>query len=130
MSFKDSASAVCSTGNRVLLTKRILAPLEKSQMEEYYGKLIGPAGTELFRRVYSEISVHATQDGIIDLSDLFGSSAKLFYLDEVHTTEEGNRVVARRLLPDIIALLSERDIGPAHASQASPQAGSQGRAVP
>lgn len=94
-----------------LLTKRALAPLEKRQMEDYYGKALGDAGTELFRDVYAEIELDGRQDGIIDLSDLFRGSTRLYYFDEVHLIEDGNRRVAQRLLPDILTLLSERSAG-------------------
>lgn len=91
-----------------VLTKRVLAPLERRQTEEFYAKQVGAAGTELFRDVYSEIESHAKQNGIVDLSDLFGNSGKLYYIDEVHLTEEGNRVAAQRMLPEVGALLSRR----------------------
>jgi hypothetical protein len=71
----------------------------KSRHTPYEDRETGMPGEGNFMRgVNRRIESIASETSIYDLSGVFGDSAEPYYIDEVHITGEGNRIVAQAML--------------------------------
>jgi hypothetical protein len=84
-----------------------------------------PGEQQFIDGIYRRIAMIPSPGNLQDLSAVFGDSAKPFYIDEAHITEEGNRIVAQAMLPSLLQVLKE---GPLQRTQSS--ASSKGFALP
>lgn len=58
-----------------------------------------------FEKVYAAMRATDTPGGFRDVSDVFASTRETVYIDFCHVTEEGNRLVARRISDEIAKAL-------------------------
>jgi hypothetical protein len=49
----------------------------------------------------------ALRYGVLDISNIFRDRVDPYFIDDMHLTEDGNRVVARRMLPDVLHCLGD-----------------------
>lgn len=95
-----------------LYGKQTLNAFEQSAYQAML--LLHPGFGELVRAVNYQIAIQRPDDLLI-LTDVFDHDPHSVFFDEVHITEFGNRSVAQRLLPDILARLSEYSVSsPVH----------------
>ena len=81
-------------------TKAKLTPYEAQQKW-----LMGEK--EFLTGVYERIATISNADDIHDLSGVFGTSGKPYFIDDAHITEAGNRIVAQAMLPEVLRTLKE-----------------------
>ena len=67
-----------------------------------------PGDREFLAGVYERVARAAGQENIHDLSGVFGSSTQPFFIDESHTTEAGNRIIAQAMLPYVLAAIKAK----------------------
>jgi hypothetical protein len=92
----------------------------KSRHTPYEDRETGMPGEGNFMRgVNRRIESIASETSIYDLSGVFGDSAEPYYIDEVHITGEGNRIVAQAMLSRILAALKAITDDRAERSSAS-----------
>lgn len=99
----------------------VLTKANRTHYESTTGWL--PGDDEFFGGIYKRIGAIAAEENIHDLSGVFGNSAQPYFIDEAHTTEQGNRIVAQAMLPYVMAAIeekSEQASASALAAQAMP----------
>jgi lysophospholipase L1-like esterase len=66
-----------------------------------------PGEKQFMTAVYQRVAATAQPQDIHDLSGIFGTSRRPYFIDDAHLTEEGNRIVAQAMLPLVLKALSE-----------------------
>lgn len=91
-----------------LFSKQKLSPYELEQERSAY-----PGEARFFRAVYARMGPEAAAHEVRDLSAIFGSGEQPYYIDSEHINEEGNQIVAGRMLPEVAETLNrlERERG-------------------
>jgi hypothetical protein len=80
----------------------------KARLTEYEARQKWlPGEREFMAGVYQRIAMVAGAEHVHDLSGVFGTSAKPYFIDDAHITEAGNRIVAQAMLPAVLQALKE-----------------------
>ena len=66
------------------------------------------ADRPMFELVYSMMSEIAARNGVIDLSDIFRDSSEPHFIDSVYIGEDGNHIIAARMLREVSQFLAQR----------------------
>jgi lysophospholipase L1-like esterase len=86
-----------------ILDKGTLTAYEQKQEDS-----VPSALKKFISAVEGKIAVVAVQNRVRDVRDLFSQVRQPYFIDEVHITEQGNRLVAERMLPDVLAVIEEQ----------------------
>jgi len=79
-----------------------------------------PGDKEFLDRIHQRIAAIAEEEQIHDLSGVFANSTQPYFIDEVHLTEQGNRIVAEGMLPYVLAAVKEKAEETSHSEPAAP----------
>ncbi len=116
-----------------LHTKHVL-----SKYESFQKSLLPPQEIGFIEQVYRDAAAMTSREGVVYLAEVFGNSVDLYYVDCIHITEAGNRVIAQAIVRDqdflnaLSSARSERDgrrTAPAHSFIAG-QAAKKGALAP
>jgi hypothetical protein len=86
-----------------LLDKNQTSPFERLVEDQGYF----PEEKAFDQAICRRISTIAGQHGIHDMSGLFRDKPEPYYIDEIHVTGEGNRLIAAAMMNDITAALEQ-----------------------
>ena len=86
----------------VIYMKNSLTDYEEKQYREAY------TDESFFKNVYGRIKKYANGSSQLhDVSDLFANTTGGYYIDFCHLNEEGNEIVARRMIGDLVKVIKE-----------------------
>ena len=85
----------------------------KDQLTEYERELlkgVGEAMEGFFANTYSLVKSEETRikGNFVNLSDIFAGIEEPFFIDIFHVSEEGNEIIANRIVKDIIKILKRQ----------------------
>ncbi len=89
----------------IIFSKRHRSPHEQTMAERasMYMKIL----TDGYRRVRQSEALN-NNPRFHDISDLFDDAEESYYLDRVHLSEPGNRLIAEAMVDDVIELIEQR----------------------
>jgi lysophospholipase L1-like esterase len=79
-----------------------LSAYERQQMKDLL-----PMQEAFMRSVRERVAEGDVNKEIHFLSDAFSNQAQPFFIDEVHISGQGNRLIAARMLPEVMTMISE-----------------------
>jgi len=96
------AKLVCDFALQPMMFDRPAHPGAEARMAETLGRIY-PRMDVLARQMYRDAVASGPAGRVFDLSDTFTRATQPLFLDTVHLNEAGNRIVAERLAPIVIA---------------------------
>lgn len=85
-----------------LADKYQLTSYEHRQMDDLL-----PGLREFVQAVRKRVVEDSPGSGIHFLNDVFNDTSEPYFIDEVHISEDGNRRIAERILPDVLAVTEQ-----------------------
>ncbi len=83
-----------------LVIKPRRSPYEAEQERAAY-----PGWKDFFLGVYGLMGKEAAENRVNDISHVFENHPEPFFIDDVHISESGNRIVAQAMMPEIMAAI-------------------------
>ncbi len=92
--------------------KVFLSPYERQQMQG-----LMPGQRDFVEAVRQRVAERNTNGEVRFLSDVFSNRPEPYFIDEVHVTGVGNRLIAERMLPDVLNVIAEINSGSPSATR-------------
>jgi hypothetical protein len=103
-----------------VFTKAILVPVEQEEAARYSW------AEPIFREVHARISASSTlrsDPAFRDLSEIFGDSRNLVFIDYCHTTESANLRIAAAIVEDVIEAMRRAPLAESKPGRSASEAG-------